>query len=122
MPVIKSLEDLNRIRGEALEKKNVRAASGNANVVVGMGSCGIASGAGETMKTILALIEAGDLRGILVTKTGCIGLCGQEPIVQVAIGEGPKTTYGKVTPEVAKRIIKEHVLGGRPVHEHRLEA
>ena len=122
MSAIKSLEDLKRLREEALEKRKVKTATGQAQVVVAMGTCGIAAGARETMKAILNEIETGSLSGILVTQTGCIGLCEREPIVQVTVGESPKLTYGKVTPEVAVRILKEHVLGGQPVKEYLVEA
>jgi NADP-reducing hydrogenase subunit HndB len=117
MSAIKSLEDLKRLREEALEKRKVKSESGSAQVIVAMGTCGIAAGARETMKSILNEIEADQLSGIVVTQTGCIGLCEREPIVQVVVGENPKVTYGKVTPMVARRILKEHVLGGKPVQE-----
>jgi NADP-reducing hydrogenase subunit HndB len=122
MSAIKSLEDLKRLREEALEKRKVKTATGQAQVVVAMGTCGIAAGARETMKAILSQIETDNLSGILVTQTGCIGLCEREPIVLVTVGESPKVTYGKVTPEVAVRILKEHVLGGQPVKEFLVEA
>jgi NADP-reducing hydrogenase subunit HndB len=122
MAAIKSLEDLKRLRDEALEKRKVKSASGSAQVIVGMGTCGIAAGARETMKAILEKIETDNLSGIVVTQTGCIGLCEKEPIVQVALGEAAKVTYGKVTPEVARRIIQEHVIGGVAVQENLIEA
>ena len=61
-----------------------------------MGTCGIASGTRETMKAILAEIEAQSLSGVLVTQTGCAGKCEWEPIVDVAMGDA-KVPYGKVT-------------------------
>jgi NADP-reducing hydrogenase subunit HndB len=118
MTTIKSLDDLKRIREEALEKRKAKATSGAAQVIVGMGTCGIAAGARDTMKSILDLIEKDNLPGIIVTQTGCIGLCEREPIVQVIVGENAKVTYGKVTPEVAKRIMHDHVLGGKVVEDH----
>jgi NADP-reducing hydrogenase subunit HndB len=118
MTTIKSLEDLKRAREEALKKRDVKAASGSAQVIVGMGTCGIAAGARDTMKAILDTIEKDSLNGIIVTQTGCIGLCEKEPIVQVVIGNQPKVTYGKVDPEVAKKILKEHVINGKPVSDH----
>ena len=115
MPAIKSLEDLKRIREEALEKRKVKTESGVAQVTVAMGTCGIAAGARDTMKAILNYIETNNVSGVLVTQTGCIGLCEREPIVQVTIGEQPKVTYGKVTPDIVERIMKEHVQAGKPV-------
>ncbi|NMC86586.1 MAG: (2Fe-2S) ferredoxin domain-containing protein [Anaerolineaceae bacterium] len=118
MTTIKSLDDLKKAREEALKKREVKAASGTAQVIVGMGTCGIAAGARETMKAILDTIESESLNGIIVTQTGCIGLCEKEPIVQVVIGSQPKVTYGKVDPEVARRILHEHVVNGKPVTDH----
>lgn len=122
MAAIKSLEDLKRIREEALEKRKMKSTTGKAQVIVGMGTCGIAAGARETMKAILDEIEEKNLSGILVTQTGCIGLCEQEPIVQVAIGDGPKVTYGKVDPDTARKIIEEHVVHGDPIENRVIEA
>ena len=67
------------------------------------------------MKAILETIEKDEISGVIVTQTGCIGVCEKEPIVQVIVGEAPKVTYGKVTPEVARKILKEHVVGGTVV-------
>lgn len=118
MPTVKSLEDLKKLREEALEKRRVKSASGQAQVIVGMGTCGIAAGARDTMKAILDVIEKENLTGVIVTQTGCIGQCEKEPIVQVVIGEQAKVTYGKVNPETARRIMKEHVVGGALVSDH----
>lgn len=118
MPVIKSLDDLKRVREAALERRKIQSESGQIEVIVGMGTCGIAAGARDTMKAILEKIEADNIEGIVVKQTGCIGLCEKEPIVQVVIGEEPKITYGKVTPAVAKQIIDDHVRNGKLVQNH----
>lgn len=115
MPTVKTLEDLKKIREEALEKRKAKATTGQKQVIVGMGTCGIAAGARDAMKSILDVIEKDNLTGVIVTQTGCIGLCEKEPIVQVIIGEEPKVTYGKVSPEIAVRIMKEHVENGTVV-------
>lgn len=118
MNAIKSLDDLKRIREEALEKRKIKTTSGQAHVIIGMGTCGIAAGARDTMKAVLKYIESENLQNILVTQTGCIGLCEQEPILQVVRGEEPKITYGKVTTEVAGQIMREHVVGGKVVEKN----
>ncbi len=118
MPAIKSLEELKRVREEALQKKQMKAAAGNVQVIVAMGTCGIAAGARDTMKSVLSFIETNNLSGVSVTQTGCIGMCEQEPILQVVIGENSKVTYGKVNPEVAEQIMKKHVQNGLPVKDY----
>jgi (2Fe-2S) ferredoxin len=117
MPAIKSLEELKRVREEALQKKQVKAAAGSIQVIVAMGTCGIAAGARETMKSVLNYIETNNLSGVTVTQTGCMGMCEQEPILQVIIGESPRVVYGKVNAEVAAQIMKQHVQGGQPLKE-----
>ena len=118
MSTVKTLDDLKRIREEALEKRKAKATSGAVQVIVGMGTCGIAAGARDAMKSVLDVIENDNLTGVIVTQTGCIGLCEKEPIVQVIVGDNPKVTYGKVSPEVAVRIMKEHVGQGKPVQSN----
>lgn len=112
MDKVKSLEDLKRIREEALKKRQAKTVSGQKEIVVGMGTVGIAAGARQTLKAILEYIEEHNLTDIVVRQTGNIGLDSMEPIVQVSLGEGEKVTYGKVTPEIARQIMAEHVVGG----------
>jgi len=118
MPAIKSLEELKRVREEALAKKQMKAAPGQVQVIVAMGTCGIAAGARDTMKSVLNYIEAQHLSGVTVTQTGCMGMCEQEPIVQDIFGEQAKVTYGKVNADVAAQIMKQHVQGGMPLKDH----
>lgn len=118
MPAIKSLEELKRVREEALQKKQMKAVAGNVQVIVAMGTCGIAAGARDTMKSVLNFIEANNLSGVSVTQTGCIGMCEQEPILQVIAGEGKKVVYGKVNAEIAEQIMNQHVQNGTPVQDY----
>jgi NADP-reducing hydrogenase subunit HndB len=118
MPVVKSLEDLKRIREEALQKREIKNAPGNVQIVVGMGTPGIAAGARETLKAILDYIESNKLENITVRQTGNIGLDSWEPIIQVIVGEAEAVTYGKVTAEAAQEIMDKHVVGGNPVQAY----
>lgn len=121
MPTVKSLDDLKKIREEALKKQQLKETSGKTDVIVGMGTVGIAAGARETLKAILDMIESDNLSDIIVRQTGNIGLDSFEPIVQVVLPGQEKVTYGKVNPEMAKRIMKEHVLAGKIIEEYRIE-
>ena len=118
MPAIKSLEELKRVREEALQKKQMKATPGNVQVIVAMGTCGIAAGARDTMKSVLNYIENENVSGVMVTQTGCLGRCEEEPIVQVIFGDQPKVVYGKVNTQVAEKIMKQHVQNGQPVKEN----
>jgi NADP-reducing hydrogenase subunit HndB len=118
MPAIKSLEELKRLKEEALKKREAMRTSGRVQITVAMGTTGIAAGARETMKAILEVIEQENLSDVIVRQTGNIGLDSWEPIVEVVVGDEPKVTYGKVSAERAKRIMKEHVMGGKVVSEY----
>jgi NADP-reducing hydrogenase subunit HndB len=117
MPEIKSLEELKRLKEEALERRRAKATSGRVQITVFMGTCGIAAGARETMKAILNTIETQGLPDVLVKQTGCIGLCEWEPLVDVEIKGERKIRYGKVSGERAQRIMQEHVVKGNVVSE-----
>ncbi len=122
MSKVKSLDDLKRIREEALQKRQAKTVGGQKEVIVGMGTVGIAAGARETLKAILDYIEENNLSDIVVRQTGNIGMDSYEPIIQVAAAEQPAVTYGRVTPDMARRIMKEHVEGGTVVKEYAIES
>jgi NADP-reducing hydrogenase subunit HndB len=117
MSTIKSLDDLKRVREEALKKRQLKPEPGSVQIIVGMGTPGIAAGARETMKAILETIEEKQLNNIIVRQTGNIGLDSWEPVVQVIVGENPKVTYGRVNPDAARRIMQEHVINGQIVKD-----
>ena len=112
MPTVKSLEDLKRIREEALQKRQVKAASGEANIVVAMGTCGIASGAKEVMDALLAEIEEAKVNDVIVTTSGCMGLCSREPLVTVEVLNAEPIKYEYVNPNKMRQIFKRHIIAG----------
>jgi len=118
MPKIMSLDELNLSKQKLFQKRNQEASGGISYVTVSMASCGIAAGSRETMQALLTHIETNHMQGIVVAKTGCIGYCDHEPIVQVRRGNEPNVVYGGVTPEVARRILNEHVCSGKIIGEH----
>ncbi|MBN2038489.1 MAG: (2Fe-2S) ferredoxin domain-containing protein [Spirochaetes bacterium] len=79
-------------------------------ILVGLGSCGIAAGAGKTFEAFQDEISSKNLSGITVKQTGCMGLCETEPTVEVRVPGMPDIIYGKVTPEIARKIIEKHVI------------
>jgi len=121
MSTVKSLDDLKKIREEALKKQSLKATSGKTEVIVGMGTVGIAAGARETLKAIMDMIEEENLDEIIVRQTGNIGLDSFEPIVQVAVPGEDKVTYGRVNPDMARKIIKDHVIDGNIVSEYQIK-
>jgi NADP-reducing hydrogenase subunit HndB len=118
MKTIQSLEELKQFREEVIEEKRCKANLGEIQLVVSLGSCGIAVGALDVLIAVKQQIKADHLSYVNVSQTGCIGLCRHEPILEVTACGAPKVTYGSVTPEIVKRIIREHILGGKVVEEY----
>ncbi|MEW6441986.1 MAG: (2Fe-2S) ferredoxin domain-containing protein [bacterium] len=113
MPKLKSLEDLRKLREEAQRDIRVRLDTGT-KITVGMGTCGIAAGARETMHAILEELKKRDIEAH-VTTVGCIGMCAAEPLVDVEQAGGTRITYGRVKPDMVPGLIEEHLVNGRIV-------
>ena len=115
---MKSLEELKAIKAKMQDKVNLRTSSAQTRVVVGMATCGIAAGARPVLAAFVEGInEAGLSDNVIVTQTGCIGICQYEPVVEVFNGEN-KVTYVKMTAERAKEVIEKHIKGGNVVTEY----
>jgi NADP-reducing hydrogenase subunit HndB len=126
MTRIQSMEDLVRAKAEALERQRADAIVHRFHIRVGMASCGIAAGARDTLYAINHLIATGSIPGvsaseIRVSQIGCIGLCALEPLLQVQVSDQPLVTYGKVTPEIAHRILSDHIGKGLIVQQYVVE-
>ncbi len=93
-----------------VEKRNTEGKT--IQIIVGMGTCGIASGAKETLNAFLKEIEEKGLADhVMLRQTGCMGLCANEPTVEVIVPDMPKVIYGNVNAKVAKEIIEKHIIG-----------
>ncbi|MBR2066805.1 MAG: (2Fe-2S) ferredoxin domain-containing protein [Solobacterium sp.] len=118
---MKSLEDLKKLREEALKKVEMREGGKDYRVVVGMATCGIAAGARPVLNKLVEETAAHDYNCV-VTQTGCIGMCVYEPIVEVFDKEDGHTTYVHVDPEKAQKILEEHIGKGNILEEYTVEA
>lgn len=114
--MIKSPEDLRRLREEAKALTGIRAGQG-VEIIVGMGTCGIAAGAREVMSAILDELSKREMVDVRVTQTGCIGMCEKEVLIDVVRPGEKRITYGRVKPEDAARIINSHVINGQIVQD-----
>ncbi len=119
MPKLK-IEDLKKIREKVRQTTTLREGAGRARVTVHMGTCGIAAGARDIMDTVLKEIEAHDVKDVIVTTSGCAGLCSREPMATVEAVDHPPVRYVDLTREKMQRIFREHVLGGTVVKEFAL--
>ena len=113
---MKSLADLEKIKERALEKMRVRRGEGDVpTMVVGMATCGIAAGARATLHAIMDELAKRELSHVIVSQTGCLGMCDQEPLVEVALPGQSRVTYGRVDPARARQIISSHLVNGKPM-------
>ncbi len=112
---MKSLEELRKIKERALERRKLSGEGARARIVVAMGTCGIAAGARDTMSAILGELEKQDIANVIVTQTGCIGLCEYEPIVQIQVGDSETVTYGNISTDRVPTLIETHIVDGEPV-------
>ena len=88
-------------------------------VVVGQGSCGIATGAKKTSNEFERITAEKNLTNVVIDKTGCIGTCYLEPIVDVYNDEGNlEARYVKCTTDKVEEIVNEHLIGGKPVEKY----
>lgn len=115
MPKIKSLEELKKIREDAQKDLKVRRDTGT-RIIVGMGTCGIAAGARETMHAILDELEKLGIEANVET-VGCVGQCVKEPLVDIEQAGHPRITYGNVMPDMVPRLLQEHLRNGKVVEE-----
>ncbi|KGG79560.1 (2Fe-2S) ferredoxin domain-containing protein [Caloranaerobacter azorensis] len=119
---MKSLEELKKIKEETLKKVDLRKQKEGTRIVVGMATCGISAGARPVLMALLEEVKNRNLSDVIVTQTGCIGVCRLEPIVEVYRPGEEKVTYVEMTPEKAKRIIAEHIVNGKVVTEYTIGA
>ncbi len=113
-------EDLDRITERMRQQTVLREGAGRAKVTVHMGTCGISAGARKIMIAMLALIEKQGIKDVILTTSGCAGLCSREPMMTVELkGEAP-VKYVDMDEEKTKKIFADHVVGGKIVAEYAL--
>ena len=118
---MKSLAELKAIREKMQGQVGLRSENDTqTRVVVGMATCGIASGARPVLKALSDAVQDKKLENVAVTQTGCIGLCKYEPIVEVMEPGKDKVTYVKMTPQKAMDVVEQHLIRGQVVTEYTL--
>ncbi len=110
-----TLQELEHLKQRILSERGLNEARKSPRVTVGMGTCGLKAGAAPVLEQLRE--ELKDSSKVVVTYTGCIGLCTFEPIVEVALPGRLPVIYGRMTPEKAKKVVQEHILGGEPVSD-----
>ncbi len=114
-----TLADLKKLRDEKKKELGRRDSEGKTTqIIIGMGTCGIAAGAKESFDAFLDEIDVKGLSDVSVTQTGCMGLCYAEPTVEVIVPGMPAIVYGNVKAEIARRIVDEHLVEKKLVSDH----
>jgi (2Fe-2S) ferredoxin len=115
MPRIETLKDLTRLRDEVQRTRTLRLRTGT-TLYIGMGTCGVAAGAADTLRAIEAELKRRKIEA-QVEPVGCIGMCVREPLVDIQQAGRPRVTYANILAEMVPRLIEEHLVQGRPVKE-----
>ena len=116
---MKSLKELEALQTKSLEKLDIQNNDkAGKRVVVGMATCGIAAGAGPVLDEFAKEVKDQNLGDVVVEQTGCIGVCPMEPMVEVYAPGKEKVTYVKMTPEMVKRVVAEHLKDDKVVTEY----
>ena len=107
-----TLADLRKMREEKQKPLDMRDASNkDIQVIVGMGTCGIAAGAKDAYAALVDTLSEKGMTNVLVRQTGCMGLCHSEPTVEVVVPGMPTVIYGHVDAATAKDIVEKHIVG-----------
>jgi len=117
---MKSLEDLKRLRDEALKKMTMRYVEGGVRIQIGMGTCGIASGAKPILSKFLEEIEKQDLKNVSVLQVGCMGECAYEPMAELIDSDGQSFVYCSLTASMVDEIVNSHLIHHTPVTKYLL--
>lgn len=119
MPKIK-VEDLKRIKDEVQKATSLREGGKRVKVIVHMGTCGIASGARKVLNALVNAMEEEEVQDVMVTTSGCIGICSREPLVTVEILDQEPITYSDMDENKMRQVFKRHILGGEIQREFAL--
>ena len=116
---MKSIEELKKLRDKAQAQMGIRKdGEDKIRVAVGMATCGIAAGARPVLTAFMDEVSTRKLNDVAITQTGCIGVCQFEPVVEVFDKKHGKVTYVKVSPDMVKRIVSDHIVNGNVVEEY----
>ena len=115
---MKTVQDLEEIRKNTFNRINQGPNRRSTRLVVGMATCGLAAGAEDVFEAIVDEVSKLGLANVIVAKTGCIGVCRLEPIVEIIRPGEEKVTYVKMSPYKARRVVASHVLVGTVRNEY----
>jgi NADP-reducing hydrogenase subunit HndB len=115
---LKNIDDLMKLKEKALDTVSLRGDPKEIQIIVHMGTCGIAAGAREILNTLAREIGNNKIDTVTLRQSGCIGLCDQEPLCTLRDGQGREYRYGRLTNDKVKEIVRGHVVNGIPVTDY----
>jgi NADP-reducing hydrogenase subunit HndB len=115
---IRGIADLQAIKAKTQQQNALRDDGYHVLATVHMGTCGIASGSRPVLAAMVEELTNSERLDVRVTTSGCIGDCEHEPMMTVEVLDQPKVTYGDLTPDRAREIFREHVVGGKLVPQY----
>jgi NADP-reducing hydrogenase subunit HndB len=115
-----TVADLQKIKEKYKADFTLREGGYTAKIIVHMGTCGIAAGARNIMTAVIEEISSVNRSDIIVTSSGCAGLCAREPLATVELANQPPVRYCDLTDAKIREIFRDHVLGGKPVEKYAL--
>lgn len=113
-------EELVVLRDRMQGSNLMREGEGRARITVHMGTCGIASGARDILTVFKEALDQYEGSDIVLTTSGCAGLCKREPMATVQLAGHAPVKYVDLTARKVKQIFATHVLEGQTVEEHAL--
>jgi len=115
-----TISELDNLRRQLQAERTVREGNARAQITIHMGTCGISAGARKIMTALMEAVEKQQIRDVLVSTSGCAGMCSREPMATVQLPQQAPVKYVHLTEQAIQRILNEHVLQGKVVKEYAL--
>ena len=115
-----TVDDLIKIKEKHKADFTLREGGYKAKVTIHMGTCGIAAGARDVMTALMDEMAAANVTDVIITTSGCAGLCAREPLATVEMMNQPPVKYCDLNAEKIREIFKGHIMGGHPLDKYAL--
>lgn len=113
-------DDLEKLRGRLKAESELGGRGRRAQLTVHLGTCGLASGADAVLDAARQALARGGVDDVIVTVSGCAGLCSREPMATVGIAGEPPVKYADLDARKMREIVERHIIDGKVVREYAL--
>ena len=115
---ISSPQDLKALKEKTLADLDLRTGPKDIRITIHMGTCGIAAGAADVLAQLMDELSKAGVKSVSLQRSGCIGLCDQEPMMTLTDKSGASFCYGKLDRHKVRDIVSGHVVGGNPAMDY----